>query len=83
MQTLADIMQMPIKVVASDQACALGAAMFGAVVSGYYKNTGEAIENMRPGFDAVYEPRAEFVEIYRKKYNSYLTAAGAVEDYTH
>jgi L-ribulokinase len=82
MQSLADIMQKPIKIVASDQACALGAAMFGAVASGYYSNIAEAVDNMNSGFDAGYMPIQENVTAYNKKYASYLKAAQAVEFFT-
>lgn len=34
MRTMADVMGMPIRVLDSDQACALGAAMFAAVAAG-------------------------------------------------
>jgi L-ribulokinase len=82
MQSLADIMQKPIKIVASDQACALGAAMFGAVASGYYSNIAEAVDNMNSGFDAGYMPIQENVTAYNKKYAAYLKAAQAVEFFT-
>ncbi len=36
MQTLADVLDMPIRVVRSEQTCALGAAMFAAVAAGIY-----------------------------------------------
>lgn len=35
MRTMADVMGMPIRVLDSDQACALGAAMFAAVAAGH------------------------------------------------
>ncbi|KAA6309501.1 Ribulokinase, partial [termite gut metagenome] len=36
MQTLSDVLNMPIKVCKTDQACALGAAMFAATAAGIY-----------------------------------------------
>ncbi len=82
MQSLADIMQKPIKIVTSDQACALGAAMFGAEATGYYSNIAEAVDNMNSGFDAGYMPILENVTAYNKKYAAYLKAAQAVEFFT-
>lgn len=79
MQTLADVMNMPIKVVSSDQACALGAAMFAAVASGIYATLPEAQQAMNSGFDKEYQPREEVARIYEKLYQRYLTAGKFVE----
>ena len=70
MQTLADVLNMPIKVIKSEQACALGAAMFAAVVGGVYKTVEEAQDAMGAGFAKTYKPNAEnhklYLEIYKK-----------------
>jgi L-ribulokinase len=71
MQTLSDVLNMPIKVASSDQACALGAAMNASVAAGVHANLLEAQKAMGSGFDAHYEPRAENVEIYQKLYTKY------------
>lgn len=71
MQTLSDVLNMPIKVASSDQACALGAAMNASVAAGVYTNLQDAQKAMGSGFDARYEPRAEYVEIYQKIYSKY------------
>ena len=42
MQIVADVLDMPIKVARSEQACALGSAMAAAVAAGVYTNTSEA-----------------------------------------
>lgn len=79
MQTLADVMDMPIKIASSDQACALGAAMFAAVVSGVYDTLSEAQQAMSSGFDAAYEPRAEQARVYKKLYQRYLQVGNFME----
>jgi L-ribulokinase len=71
MQTLSDVLNMPIKVASSDQACALGAAMNASVAAGVYTNLLDAQKAMGSGFDARYEPRMEYVEIYQKLYEKY------------
>lgn len=71
MQNLSDVLNVPIRVAAADQACALGAAMFAAVVSGIYPDVKTAQEKMGSGFDREYTPRPEFVEIYQKLYAKY------------
>ena len=50
MQLTSDIHNKPIKVASSEQTCALGAAMFGAVAAGEYKDVKQAQENMGSGF---------------------------------
>lgn len=71
MQTLADVLNMPIKVASSDQACALGAAMNAAVAAGVHASLFEAQKAMGSGFDARFEPRPECVEVYQKLYKKY------------
>jgi L-ribulokinase len=73
MQTLADVLNMPIKVAATEQTCAVGAAMFAAVVGGVYKNVEDAQKAMGKGFDKEYQPNAinvkKYADIYKKYQN--------------
>ncbi|MBE6357367.1 MAG: ribulokinase [Lentisphaerae bacterium] len=82
MQTCADVLNMPIKEVASDQACALGAAMFASVASKVHKDIHTAMAKMNSGYTSEYFPNAEMTEIYRRKYLRYLALADAVEKET-
>ncbi|TDE18179.1 ribulokinase [Dyadobacter psychrotolerans] len=80
MQTLADILDMPIKVAVSEQACALGAAMFASVASGIYASLPEAQQAMSSGFDAVYHPRPDIAAVYKLLYQKYLQSGNFVEN---
>jgi len=80
MQTLADVLNMPIKVAASEQACALGAAMFAAVASGIYETLPEAQQAMSSGFDTVYNPRPAQAEIYQTLYQKYIQSGAFMEN---
>lgn len=71
MQTLCDVLNMPIKVAGSDQACALGAAMNASVAAGVHPNLFAAQKAMGSGFDAHYQPRPGYVEVYQKLYKKY------------
>ncbi|WP_346700536.1 ribulokinase [uncultured Alistipes sp.] len=75
MQTLADVLDMPIRVVRSEQACALGAAMFAAVAAGIYSNIPEAQAAMGSGYTAEYKPDPARTKIYDKLYRQYLALA--------
>ncbi len=79
MQTLCDVLGMPIKVVCSEQACALGASMFAAVASAIYPTVAEAQQKMCSGFSEEYLPNVERKEIYDKLYARYL-AIGRVQE---
>jgi L-ribulokinase len=81
MQTTADILNMPIKVVASEQACALGAGMFGAVAAGVYVSTGEAQEKMESGFTKTYTPNPEHAAEYNKLYKKYAEIGSLLEEH--
>lgn len=80
MQMMADILKMPIKVHKSDQTCALGAAMFAAVVGNVYSNVEEAMQNMGHGFEKTYVPNEEVVSIYQERYERYLAAGNVLEN---
>ena len=75
MQTMADVIGVPIRVVRSTQACALGSAMNAAVAAGVYESVEEAQDAMSSGFDGEYIPNAERHEIYNTLYKRYLAAA--------
>lgn len=76
MQTMCDVIGKPIKVVKSEQACALGAAMYAAVVSGLYPDITAAQEAMCSGFSDEYRPDPERGRIYDRLYARYLDTGG-------
>lgn len=83
MQTMANIINRPIKIATSEQTCALGAAMFASVVSGVYTTVEEAMEKMGAGFDAVYEPEPEAVRLYENHFQEYQRLAETMETFIH
>jgi L-ribulokinase len=71
MQIYADVLGRPMKVSRSSQTCALGAAIFGAVVGGAHRSVEQAQEAMcglRPGG---YRPAAAARKAYDRLYNVY------------
>lgn len=82
MQMCADLFNMPIRVAASDQVCALGGAMFAAVAAGIYTTTEDAMAHMNPGFDVVYSPVPAHVKAYELLYRRYQRYARILEDAT-
>ncbi len=70
MQIYADVFNCPMQVSASDQTCALGSAMAGAVAAGFYADF-DAAEVMVAGLQAEYSPIAENVAIYEKLFGLY------------
>jgi len=79
MQTVCDVIGMPILVARSEQACALGSAMAAAVAGGIYPSVEEAQKKMGSGFEYEYKPRKEFTETYRKLYQKYLKLGHFIE----
>jgi L-ribulokinase len=71
MQVVADVLNMPIKVARSEQACALGSAMAAAVAAGVHANTFEAQKKMGSGIETEYHPIPENVEKYKVLYEKY------------
>lgn len=80
MQVSADVLGMPIKVVQSDQAVALGAAMFAAVAAGKFKDVFAAQDAMLSGYSKVYEPDPESSKRYQGLYEKYLSIGELLAD---
>ncbi len=79
MQVTADVLNVPIQVVASEQACALGAAMFAAVAAGLYQGVTEAQERIGSGFSRTYTPDPQRARAYQGLYERYLALGRALE----
>jgi L-ribulokinase len=79
MQVTADVLGMPIRVVASDQACALGAGMVAAVAGGVYASVTEAQKRMGSGFDKVYKPDRVKSSRYQALYRRYTELSRSLE----
>jgi L-ribulokinase len=75
MQIYADVLDRPMKISRSDQACALGAAIFGAVAAGKeasgFSNAGEAQKAMCGARDTVYAPDPANRDVYSRLYALY------------
>lgn len=72
MQIMADVGGLPIKVAASSQTCALGAAMCAAVAGGIHASIREAQQAMGHGFATVYYPDTNHRKVYDILYEKYL-----------
>ncbi len=79
MQTLADVLNMPIKVARSEQTCALGAGMFAATAAGLYSDVLSAQKAMGQGFEREYSPISENIGFYNQMYKKYLELGGFIE----
>ena len=71
MQIYADVCNRPMKISRSAQTCALGAAVFGAVVGGAYPSTEQAQRRMTGVRSTVYRPRKAAAEVYARLYELY------------
>jgi L-ribulokinase len=79
MQTVSDVLGMPIKIARSEQACALGSAMSAATACGIYPNITSAQKRMGGGFESEYVPNAVRQSKYRVLYGKYSKAAEFIE----
>ncbi len=64
MQIMADVLNMPIKVVLSEQTCALGASMFASVAGGIHPDIATAQQKMGHGIERTYIPDNQNASIY-------------------
>lgn len=84
MQIYADVTGRPMKVARSDQACALGAAIFGAVAAGAFESVADAQAAICGVRDTVYLPNsanratyAALYALYRQLHDGFGTAEGS------
>ena len=79
MQTLADVLNIPIKVARTEQTCAFGAAMFASVVAGIHSNVQDAQNIMGRGFENEFHPNPDNVRKYDEIYQKYLKIGTFIE----
>jgi len=77
MQVYADVTGRPMKVSRSDQTCALGAALFGAVSAGRKEGGFGSVQSAQAALcgtrDVVYRPDAKRHALYGRIYELYRT----------
>lgn len=80
MQITANVLGMPIKVAQAEQAVALGASIFAAVVGGVYKTVEEAQAKMATKIEREYYPQPDQVMMYDDLYKKYLKVGQFIEN---
>ena len=83
MQMMADVMERPIRIHASEQTCALGAAMFASTAAGLYPKVEDAMAAIGQGFDTTYAPNPSRTGLYAERYRRYQALGHFVESTTH
>ncbi|RZM11616.1 MAG: ribulokinase, partial [Pedobacter sp.] len=79
MQMMSDVLDMPIRIHQFKHTCALGAAMFAAVVAEIYPTVEDAMAAMGSGFDTEYQPNAQNKEYYAKRFEQYKSMGQYLE----
>lgn len=79
MQTMADVLGLPIKVHRSEQTCAMGAAMFASVIAGVHPNLTTAMKTIGHGFDKSYLPDLQNTLIHKRRYEQYKAIGQFIE----
>jgi L-ribulokinase len=79
MQMMADVMNMPIRIHKSEQACATGAAMFAATAAGLYPKVELAMDAMGTGFEKTYSPRPAQVAVFAERFRKFSALSESVE----
>ncbi|MHA4843439.1 ribulokinase [Flavitalea antarctica] len=80
MQLMANVMNMPIRIHRSEQACATGAAMFAATVAGRYKKVEDAMLAMGSGFETEYKPQASKTSLLEQRFARFTRLSKLIEE---
>lgn len=72
MQTLSNVIGLPLKVASTEQAGALGAAMCAATAAGLFECVEEAQQQMKSEISTTYLPDDEKHRVYKSLYQQYL-----------
>lgn len=83
MQTLANTLDMPVKVAESEQTPALGAAIYASIASGIYNSFDEASETLGSPYHDIYYPEPAQVEIMQNLMKKYTAFGIDIEQLTH
>ncbi len=79
MQVLSDVLDKPLLVATSEQACALGSAMAASVAGGIHADFDLAKEKMGNGFEKEYHPNPSNASKYQKIYSKYIKLGKFIE----
>ncbi len=80
MQTMANVLNMPISINKTEQVCAKGAAILAAVVAGRYVNVIDAMNAMGAGFDITYTPDPQKSPSLEKRYRRYKAVCQMIDE---
>ena len=79
MQTMANVLSMPIRIHRSEHTCATGAAMFAATAAGIHARVQDAMSAMGRGFEAEYFPEPKQSSVYAQRYRQYNDLGNFIE----